>query len=188
MNCRDTGGEAALYTHCDLFATQRGRSGRNLELLAEWCDEIRAATNGRDPRQLGQRKGTANPIGDKPEVSLKLGESDVRAVPKNPVHPARIEPESAQTPLYLGDVVSLQHGNAPVQKSVAKAKTGFHEARPGLAAAYSIHAQAPLGLKFLHGSGCVGTEDPKGVLALLEPKPPESFLHVGHSVADVTFA
>jgi hypothetical protein len=71
---------------------------------------------------------------------LELGNGGVGVVAKDPVDAPWVESESAQPPLHVGDVVSLQHRTSAVKEPVAQTEAGLNQARPSLASADAVNA------------------------------------------------
>jgi hypothetical protein len=106
-------------------------------------------------------------------------------VSEDPVDPSWIESKTAQPPLQLSDIVTLQHGAATIKESITETKASLDKTRPSLAVANTLPAKAPLGLEHLHSRHrprAVGTEL---VVSTFEPEPLEPLLQVNHGFARV---
>jgi hypothetical protein len=130
--------------------------------------------------QLSESYRATDPVCHETEVALELGKGSMSAVAEDPVDTTRIEPEPAQPLLHLGDVVSVQHRAATVQKPVPQAEAGFDEARPCLVVTDAVNPKAALGLESLHGLRGRGTVGSQAVLSMAESESLQSSLQIDY--------
>ena len=85
--------------------------------------------------------GANDAVGSHAHVALEIADGAVAPLAKDPVGPARVEPERVQLPLEVADVVAAEHGVAEVHNAVPQAVAGLHQLGPGLGADLPVHEQ-----------------------------------------------
>ena len=117
-------------------------------------------------------------VGGQAGVGLELRERTHRRRSEDAVDAAGVEPQHAESPLQLGDVVTALHRSAQVQETIAQPIARFDDRSPSLAIAHAIGVEAACDLKRSYGGLGGSTEEPVLTLAGVEAGGRESTLQI----------
>lgn len=180
--------EPSFFTHHDVTAGQGWRSTAEAFPIAHGGDELGLLVAGSDSRKLHQRGGTEDPVNRQAGITLKLPECKRRGVPKDAVDPARIEPESPEPLLKLGDVITAQHWGSPIEEPISQCEAGLDQSVPSLRTTDAVHSEAPKMLEPLYGNPRSAPENALRIGRRVEADLMEPALELGHTGTEGTLA